>query len=394
MMSKTELYNEYCTGCGLCQSCANVKGNYDSKGYFSPALNNSAITFCENYCMASGKALEKIYDADIWGKTIQAFLGWAKKSDVRYNASSGGVLTMLCIYLLENKLVDAIIQTKADSLIPYATETKVSRTVEDVLACMGSRYSISSPLANIKEMVCKNESYAFVGKPCDVAALRLYLQDDKEMAGQIKFLFSFFCAGLPSNVAQKKLLQQLGCTDENPCEKLQYRGNGWPGFATATRMDGTKQFISYDDSWGKILGRDIRKCCRICVDGVGEAADIACGDAWYMTADKKPDFREAEGRNVIFARTEIGDWLLKQAASKGYIQLEDYNPDGDLLYIQNYQYMRRATMLSMLLAMKLLGKCIPYYSFTKLSLWSKQIGIKQRLKRFLGTIKRTLEGKM
>lgn len=83
---------------------------------------------------------------NIWGRKKSVYLGWAKDPVIREKASSGGIITAVCCYLLESGLVDAVIHTKASGKIPYATETVVSVTVEDVLACMGSRYSVSAPL--------------------------------------------------------------------------------------------------------------------------------------------------------------------------------------------------------------------------------------------------------
>ena len=47
---------------------------------------------------------------------------------------------------------------------------------------------------------------------------------------------SFFCAGLPSIDAQKKLLEEMGCNSR--VVSLRYRGNGWPGYATANLENG------------------------------------------------------------------------------------------------------------------------------------------------------------
>ncbi len=37
----------------------------------------------------------------------------------------------------------------------------------------------------------------------------------------------------------------------------------------------------------------------ILFDGIGEMADVACGDAWYLTESGQADFSEHAGRNVI-----------------------------------------------------------------------------------------------
>lgn len=391
IIKKIRLYEEYCTGCGLCSSVANVSFRKDEAGFLTPCLTEKHLEFCENICPAGGHAYND-YSSE-WGQYLQLFAGWANDLSTRTQASSGGILTALCCYLIDNKLVDGIIQTKASESVVYETITIISKTSEQVRACMGSRYSISSPLMNIKQMIQPQQRYAFVGKPCDVASLKAYLALDSELSSQILYLFSFFCAGEPSNRAQKKLLTELNCEYEEECNSLQYRGNGWPGQATAIKKDGSQYSISYDDSWGKILGRDVRKICRFCIDGIGESADIACGDLWYLDKTNKPDFSEGDGRNIIFARNHRGMDLLQLADEAGYICIERTSEE-QLKFVQAYQYSRRATMLSKLLALKLLGRNIPKYNWKKMFNLSKYVSIKMHIRTILGILKRAINKKI
>ena len=385
-------YKEYCTGCGLCGSVLQVSFIKDAKGYEVPDLSEGSRSFCEKVCPAAGKASAQMSSGNIWGRKKSVYLGWAKDPVIREKASSGGIITAVCCYLLESGLVDAVIHTKASGKIPYETETVVSVTVEDVLACMGSRYSVSAPLKNILQTVDANKRYAFVGKPCDVSALHLYMNDNPKLKSNILYLLSFFCAGQPSEDAQKRLLEHLKMNTEM-CRKIQYRGNGWPGYTMAEDNSGRTEKMTYAESWGHILGRDVRHSCRFCLDGIGEFADISCGDAWYITPDNRPDFSEALGRNVIFARTEKGDALLKQIHNSGGVYLEQYDENQHSI-IQRYQLERRAGMKAMLSAMKLCGRSVPSYDIQTLKSFEKLLPRKNRIRRFWGTIKRIVLGKI
>ena len=310
---------------------------------------------------------------------------------MRRNASSGGVITEICQFLLKSGEVDGVIQTKIDPLFPYRTETVVNYGEEDILGCMGSRYCESNPLYNIFNMIEADKKYAFVGKPCDVSALRLYMEENEFLSQHVKYLISFFCAGVPSEKANLKLLSQLGATDRNKCIKLKYRGNGWPGKTTCLLEDGEENAMTYAESWGSILGRDIRTSCRVCLDGIGELADISCGDAWYTDCNGNPDFGEHDGRNLIFARTKKGNIILRRMMDAECITIQPLNEAVDLYKIQTFQYMRRACMSSMMMALKICGRPIPYYD--NLRFFSKQIPIMLRMRRFLGTLKRIKNGK-
>lgn len=391
-MGKVNLYKEYCTGCGLCHSLYNIELNTDEKEFLCPDISENDINKLKKICPCGGAATYDMSDNHMWGRHEEIYLGWSENQDIRRKASSGGVITSLCVYLLENKIVDGIIQTVGDDV--YHTKTVVSRNKEDVLKCMGSRYSVSAPLYNIKQLVQQGERYAFVGKPCDVSALRMYLKEEEQLGNQIVYLLSFFCAGTPSGIAQKKLLKELGCNSEKECISLQYRGNGWPGYATAVKKDGSESKISYNDSWGRILGRDVRKMCRFCIDGIGEMADVSCGDAWYMDNNKMPDFSEKDGRNVIFARNDKGLELIRKAVESNIICAEKYEEHEELRYIQRYQYERRSTMHSMVMGLRLCGKGAPRYSKKLMKYYSSKAPIKLRVKRSLGIIKRFVKGKI
>ena len=97
--------------------------------------------------------------------------------------------------------------------------------------------------------------------------------------------------------------------------------------------------MTYNESWGKILGRELGFRCKICPDGIGMLADIASGDSWN-TKNGYPDFTEGDGRNFCFIRTQQGLHIFEEAERLGYIQTESLDVS-DVQYMQRYQYDRR-----------------------------------------------------
>ncbi len=393
MTSKTVL-SQYCTGCGLCSQIEGVSFSRDKREYLVPELDNVDISIMSKVCPASGHALHSYQDGTIWGQVNKAFLGWSSNEEIRKKSSSGGVLTSLCCFLLDKKIVDGIIQTRRSVVDIRQAETIVSKTIEDVLSCMGSRYTTSSPLKELNSYIEEGKRYAFVGKPCDVSALRIYMEEFRpELKKQIIYQLSFFCAGQPSLGANNKLIESLGGNSLEECVDLQYRGNGWPGQATLTKNDGTFQQMDYETSWMKILGRDVRNSCRFCADGTGELADISCGDAWYLGVNGKPDFTERKGRNVIFVRTDIGNELIKDAIGNKIIITENFDiEEGQLKRMQPYHYTRKASLYCYKWALWVCGKSFPNYDSKKLYQFSKGFPLKQKIIRFGGTIQRVIKG--
>ena len=397
MANIIKVCTEFCTGCGLCHSLSDVQFESDEKGFLCPKLSDKETALLEKVCPAAGNALNNFSDGSIWGTVKHAYLGNASDEDIRFKASSGGVITALCLYLIDKGVVDGVIQTRKRLDDPRLTETIVSTTNEEVLTCCGSRYTTSNPLMRIKQQVEDGKTYAFVGKPCDVSSLRMYQRSSsEEWVHQIKYMLTFYCAGQPSINANNKLLSELGCTDLKECADLRYRGYGWPGRAMVKLKDGTENTMDYERLWMKILGRDTRRICRFCTDGTGEYSDISCGDAWYLDSTNHPDFTERPGRNIIFARTNEGASLMEAAIRDGYISAEDFSMgrSNEIKLFQPYHYTRKASLSTLKIAMKLCGRDFPMYDMSKLKKFAKGFPLKGKIYRFLGTLQRIRKGKI
>ena len=114
------------------------------------------------------------------------------------------------------------------------------------------------------------------------------------------------------------------------------------------------------------------------MDGIGEAADIACGDGWYIK-DGKPDFSEGEGRNLTFVRNEIGCKLIKDAEDSGYLVTEEWQDIEQLKTIQKYQYTRRTTMNARLSAYHMCNRKTPRYDKKTLREYAKSATMKEKV---------------
>jgi coenzyme F420 hydrogenase subunit beta len=196
---------------------------------------------------------------------------------------------------------------------------------------------------------------AFVGKPCDVAAISGYLRLYPEFNEKVGCLISFFCAGTSSIKATEAAIEQMG-VDIDDISSLSYRGHGWPGKMTALTTSGEEQTLGYEVSWGKILNRHLHFRCRICADAIGELADIVCADAWHLK-DGKPDIANKEGRagrSLVLSRTSRGGAIVSAAQSAGYLDLESYD-ESFISMIQPFQARRRRRVSGSLQALRLSG---------------------------------------
>lgn len=331
-------------------------------------------------------------DSVLWGPHVALRSGHATDPDTRFASSSGGALSAILAHLVENGTVDAVIQTTADPGIPVGNATTISVDPAEIRDAAGSRYAPSSPLADLDARLAEyhetGRRFAFVGKPCDVVALRAWMRRDPEVAAAFPMLLSFFCAGVPSRAGAEAVLAALG-TDLADTRSFRFRGMGWPGRATAVTRDGAELSMSYHESWGRILSRHVQHRCKICADGTGVDADIVCADAWESDAEGYPLFEEADGTSLIVSRTQKGEALVRAAETAGAISTGPFDID-DLAAIQPGQRERRRALLARLTARRLAGRPIPRYRGLQIFAAARQNPVGRNLRNFLGMLRRSI----
>ena len=364
---------ELCLGCGLCESIltgGKCKMAISEKGFYIPELTSVPTKDEERIIrqLCPGIHVEAKSNKGAWGSMKAIAEAWSSDEQIRFKAASGGVVSSLALYLLEKKKVDAVFQVGVCEDSYLYNELKISRTREDVMRNSQSRYAPAMVFNKIIQYLDANaDTYAFIGKPCDIAAARNLVSTYPKYAKRIKYYISIFCAGMPSYEATKITWKQSGHIDA-PIS-LKYRGDGWPGNFSAAFKDGTKYEITYNESWGTVLNRHLPYRCKICPDGIGMLADIAVGDSWD-TKDGYPDFTESQGRCFCMIRTEAGQSLMKEAEENGYIIVQKLDID-TIKEKQQYQYERR----------KLTGwRLLPLQLFTLGLLNFKGLGIMKQAK--------------
>lgn len=322
----------------------------------------------------------------LWGPYQSVQGGYAVDGDFRHMGSSGGVLSALLWHLIETQKVDFVLQVAADESSPIENTVIQSHSREDILSAAGSRYGPSAPLADLDRYLDAPGTFALVGKPCDIAAVRAMARHDRRISQKIPLLLSFFCAGIPSLEGTREILRKME-VDEAGLATFRYRGEGWPGSAVATTRQGRIARMSYAESWGDILSKHVQFRCKICPDGTGGFADIVCGDAWDCDDEGYPLFEELDGISLIMARTATGQRLLDDAVETGRISICDLDVDA-LDKMQPGQSKRKRLVLSRLAAMGLLRRGRPNFSGFDLYRCARSAGWLANIRSFLGMIRR------
>ena len=390
-----------CSGCGLCAAIAPraMLMGVEAPGYarpaqfaaLTPAQEADFAAACPALTIDEHPAPEAVDDA-FWGPAIFTGTGFSTDPALRHQASSGGMISALLVHALASGLVDFVVQTGADADAPLANRTGASQTEGEIFAAAGSRYTASSPLADLETWLARPGRFAFVGKPCDVTALRARAAQDPRIDKQVPLMLAFFCAGIPSAAGTRRILDRLGVA-EAEVAAFRYRGDGWPGFATATLKDGSTRRMSYADSWGDILSKEVQFRCKICPDAVGASADIACADAWYGDDRGYPSFDEQDGRSLVIARTPVGAALLAEARSAKRVETTPL-ATAEIFKMQPSQARRKRQIVSRLAALAVAGRPVPRYR--GVGIWAA--GLRENpfahARSFGGLLRRIMQGRI
>ena len=392
------LVKNLCTGCGICteiskQTIGEMKISPD--GFLRPQtireLNSLEVELFNSVCPGISVSHERRDNsfAPTWGPVKEVMTGHALDDEVRYKGSSGGIVSMLAIHLLESKQVQGVLHIVPSDKNPFENVAQISRTREEILRGAGSRYAPAAPLSRLLDCLSQEGVFAFIGKPCDVASLKSLMRFNSTVKNKFPFLIAFMCAGTPSLHGSEEVVRTMGF-DPSEVINFRYRGNGWPGKARAEIKDGRSAEIDYDTSWGRILGKYLPFRCKICPDGTGEFADISCADAWKTDEKGYPLFTENAGRNLVIARTDTGLRLIKELEESKKILL-DISSLADAEKMQPYQVHRKRTLLARLLGYTMAFKATPSYRNLGLFSSAKEISFIKQLRAIAGSWLRGLK---
>jgi coenzyme F420 hydrogenase subunit beta len=278
-----------CTECGLCLTV------WPS----APLTETGRPEEVPNRCSAEGNA----------------WLACSTDAAIRRSGASGGFITALVIHLLKAGDIDGAVVTRADERDALGNASFLARTEGDLLKSQGSRYGPASACMGLTEVLHAPGRYAFVGKPCEVQALRGLQERMPLLRQRVVLAVGLFCGQTPAREATAALLARLGL-EVGACHRVEYRGDGWPGTFRAFRGTELKVRIPYRQAWDYLAEQSPALCCLLCDDKFAECADISVGDPWGLVDEK----RETEGLSFVLTRTERGRQALAEAGGRGAIE--------------------------------------------------------------------------
>ena len=236
-------------------------------------------------------------------------------------AQNGGVVSSLLIHALDSGLIDGVLLTDKDD--KWFPKPVIARTPDEILACVGSKYTISPTLITYSEAIreYKLEKLAFVGLPCQIHAVRkLQLSSPlSDEYGKFKLIIGLYCFSNYTYDLLKSFVQkELGIPLSN-VEKFDVSEGK---FYVYTKDESVKQVpikMTKQYTWNS---------CRYCKDFSAEIADISIGSVGISSNEW----------NSVLLRTDIGVKIFNDAVKTNKITTSD---KVDLLKIEKTAFRKK-----------------------------------------------------
>lgn len=327
---------ESCCGCGACeQKCPKqcISMTEDNEGFLYPQVDLSICVkcgLCEKVCPIINQGEIK--------EPTHVYAAMNKDEEVRLKSSSGGIFTLLAEKIIQNGGVvfGAIFNDKWEVVHSY-TETieglEILRESKYVQSCIGEAYK------NVKIFLDAGRDVLFVGTPCQVNGLKLFLRKDLKKLLAVDFL----CHGVPSPKVWRMYLDEMirmKCgvgknmvsLSLNEISGISFRdkASGWKKYGfkvwgkSASKSDqntvskfGNRQrnqediiysgpFVENVYVRGFLNDLYLRPSCYKCPSKLGKSgSDITIADYWNIGAIA-PEFDDDKGMGLVLINTEKG----------------------------------------------------------------------------------------
>ena len=291
-----EIDKDICMKCGLCFSVCPRSFSID-QAYKSIKKLDKSLTW-----------------SDKIGGYVNAYTATTTKDKIKEVRQDGGIVTSILEYLLENKLVDAIVAVQHSKDL-WRPEPVIVDDVKDLYKTGGTKYANSPSLTIISEAK-KYDTIAFVGVPCMMKAIEkgALFPSGLPFFNNIKYKIGLFCMeSFPYSeiikLAKEKFDKKIDQLTKMNIDKGEFIINLKSGEELAVDL---KEVQSY-----------ARDNCHYCEDLTSDYADISVGSIGSQG-----------GFSSVITRSKDGDKLFNEIIKAGLIEsqsLQDVKPGQGLL---------------------------------------------------------------
>jgi len=295
-----------CTACGGCIGiCPYLRVRKENVVLLEPCGKTEGR--CYELCPRTRLDFEAL-NQEVLGKgrddfllgTHQAlYMAQSSKPGIQKKAQYGGAVTGILTFALEKKLIDGAILVNYSDSYKLLPEPVLARTKEEIIMCAGSKYTAAPSLKILNESLAKCKKLAFVGRACQVEALRKRIKIEPEIGDKVALIIGLFCMWaldykkLYAHLAKQMDIDQAKKFDIPYNRFVVYTGRG-------------KRELDFEPIKGLR-----RTTCDLCYDFTSEFADLSVGSTEW-----KDDW------NTLVVRTGRGAKLVEKAEKARALKLK------------------------------------------------------------------------
>jgi len=291
-----------CNGCGLCmQACP------------------SDVDFKKLYGECFGRIPAP---HDIAGVLKNVYVGYSTRPAIRHLGSSGGLVTELLLFLLEQGVIEQALVCGVNEKNPFTPKACLAKTAREIIDAAQSKYSVAPQMSLLGEIIRSEVPTAIVGLPCHIHAFRKMESRRKKRTANVKLVIGLACHRTLETGALPKMLE-VSHIKPASVRKVKYRsGKRWPGGVHVFSKSGKETQLINDckDAFNYLRIFYSPQRCLTCIDFSAELSDISVMDPWIR--DESGRYPYAQHYTMVLVRNNKAQSYLDRAVADGSLHLE------------------------------------------------------------------------
>lgn len=302
-----------CTGCMMCGDiCAKHAISFSkNKGFWYPEVDSEICTNC-GLCSIRCPAMHEAPSTP--EHPVACYGAKTKDEGIREESTSGGFFSELAFaWLKEGGVIAGAIYGKDQEIIHV-----IEKDANGVARLRQSKYAQSNTegiYKKTKQYLTQGTPVLFCGTPCQVEALKAYLNKSYDNL----LTMDFICLGICSPLVYRKYLDML---EKKYASKVKYvwfknKRTGWRSVGTAISFENGKEYFR-PGPWDLFMrsfiidSLSMRPNCEHCrFRKIPHNSDFTLGDFWGLEK-VNPQVDDNKGMSAVFVNTEKAvKWFSK-----------------------------------------------------------------------------------